>query len=221
MIPAVLRQEPQFRLLFTGQLLSLVGDRMMLVALPFAVLESGGGTGAVGLVVAAELAPFVVFSLIGGAISDRSDRRRILIGSDLGRLLVQATGAALLLAGAATPAMLAGLVLVYGTADAFFQPAFTGLLPQTISDPVQLQPANAVRGLSFSAAAIAGPALAGVLVATAGAGGAFLFDAGSFAVSVLFLLRLRPRVVVTEHDRHPSIPPRSAKAGVRSSRVRG
>lgn len=205
MIPAVLREEPQFRLLFTGQLLSLVGDRMMLVALPFAVLESGGGTGAVGLVVAAELAPFVVFSLIGGAISDRSDRRRILIGSDLGRLLVQATGAALLLAGAATPAMLAGLVLVYGTADAFFQPAFTGLLPQTISDPVQLQPANAVRGLSFSAAAIAGPALAGVLVATAGAGGAFLFDAGSFAVSVLFLLRLRPRVVAAGQDEHPSI----------------
>jgi MFS family permease len=192
MVPEVLRREPQFRLLFSGQLLSVLGDRMMLVALPFAVLESGGGAGAVGLVVAAQLAPFVIFSLLGGAISDRSERRKVLIRSDLGRFAVQATGGVLLLSGDATPALLAVLVVIYGSADAFFQPAFTGLLPQTLSDPIQLQPANALRGLSFSVAAVVGPALAGVFVAAIGAGAAFLFDAGTFAVSVLFLLRLRP-----------------------------
>jgi MFS family permease len=205
MIPKVLRTEPQFRLLFTGQLLSVLGDRMMLVALPFAVLKSGGGTGAVGLVVGAQLAPFVIFGLLGGALSDRRDRRQILISSDLGRMAVQACAGALLLAGAATPLILGALVILYGTADAFFQPAFTGLLPQTVSHPGQLQPANALRGLSFSVAAVAGPALAGVLVAGVGPGAAFLFDAGSFAVSVACLLRLRPALAAAATE--PAPPP--------------
>jgi MFS family permease len=205
LVPEVLRREPQFRLLFTGQLLSVLGDRMMLVALPFAVLESGGGTGAVGLVVAAQLAPFVIFGLVGGAVSDRSERRKVLIRSDLARFAVQAIGGVLLLSGTATPELLAVLVVVYGSADAFFQPAFTGLLPQTLSDPILLQPANALRGLSFSVAAVLGPALAGVLVAGVGAGAAFLCDAGSFAVSVLFLLRLRPVSVASVRERGVSI----------------
>ena len=203
LLPEVLRREPQFRLLFTGQVLSLLGDRMMLVALPFAVLRAGGGTGAIGLVVSAQLLPFVLFALLGGALSDRSDRRLVLIGSDLGRMLVQACGGALLLSGSATPALLAGLAALYGTAEAFFQPAFTGLLPQTVSHPGQLQPANALRGLSFSVAAVAGPALAGVLVAGSGPGTAFLFDAGSFAVSVLCLLRLRPAVASVAAEEAP------------------
>jgi MFS family permease len=202
-IPEVLRSEPQFRLLFTGQLLSILGDRMMLVALPFAVLRSGGGTGAIGLVVAAQLVPFLLFALVGGALSDRSDRRQILIRSDLGRMAVQACVGGLLVAGAATPLVLGALVVLYGTAEAFFQPAFTGLLPQTVSHPGQLQPANAVRGLSFSVAAVAGPALAGLLVAASGPGAAFLFDAGSFAVSVACLLRLRPALAAQAAERTP------------------
>ena len=73
-----------------GQVLSLIGDRVMLVALPFAVLEAGGSIEAVGLVVAAQLVPFLVFALAGGVISDRGDRRRVLIASDVARLVVQA-----------------------------------------------------------------------------------------------------------------------------------
>jgi MFS family permease len=191
----VLRREPQFRLLFLGQVLSVIGDRMMLVALPFAVLHAGGGTDAVGLVVAAQLLPFVIFGLLGGAVSDRADRRRVLVRSDLGRLAVQACGGVLLLSGAATPTLLGGLVVLYGTAEAFFQPAFTGLLPQTISHPGQLQPANALRGLSFSVASVAGPALAGVLIAVDGPGAAFICDAATFAVSVACVRRLQPQIV--------------------------
>jgi MFS family permease len=194
LVPEVLRDEPQFRLLFAGQVLSLVGDRVMLVALPFAVLETGGGLREVGLVVTAQLVPFLVFALIGGVLSDRGDRKRVVVASDAGRLVAQAIGGALLVGGAATPLALGVLAALYGTAEAFFQPAFTGLLPQTVSHPGQLQPANAVRGLSFSVASIAGPALAGVLVGGIGAGAAMLFDAGSFAVSVACLVRLRPRV---------------------------
>jgi hypothetical protein len=202
-VPEVLRTEAQFRLLFAGQVLSLIGDRVMLVALPFAVLEAGGDIQAVGLVVAAQLVPFLVFALAGGVISDRGDRRRVLVASDVARLVVQAVGGVLLVTGAATPLMLGVLAAFYGTADAFFQPAFTGLLPQTVSHPGQLQPANALRGLSFSISSIAGPALAGVLVAGLGAGAAMLFDAGSFAVSVACLLRLAPRVAVDGIEEAP------------------
>ena len=220
MIPAVLRSEPQFRRLFAGQVLSIVGDRVMLVAVPFAVLEAGGDLSDVGLVVAAQLVPFLVFALIGGVISDRSDRRRVLIASDVARLVVQATAAVLLLGGTATPAALGVLAAVYGTADAFFQPAFTGLLPQTVSHPGQLQPANALRGLSFSVASIAGPALAGVLLAIHGAGLAMAFDALTFAVSIGFLVRLRPRVVAAAVEETPPAFLDSMRGGWREIRSR-
>jgi MFS family permease len=219
-VPEVLVTEPQFRLLFAGQVLSLIGDRVMLVALPFAVLEAGGSVGSVGLVVGAQLVPFLVFALVGGVLSDRSDRRRVLIASDVARLLVQAAGAGLLLAHAASPLALGLLAALYGSADAFFQPAFTGLLPQTVSHPGQLQPANALRGLSFSVSSVAGPALAGILVAAIGAGAAMLFDAVSFAVSVGCLLRLRPVVAVAAAEETPPAFVQAMRDGWREVRTR-
>jgi len=216
----VLVTEPQFRLLFAGQVLSLIGDRVMLVALPFAVLEAGGSLESVGLVVAAELVPFLLFALVGGVLADRSDRRRVLIASDAARLAIQAAGGALLLSGAATPVLLGVLAALYGTADAFFQPAFTGLLPQTVSHPGQLQPANALRGLSFSVSSVAGPALAGVLVAAIGAGAAMLFDAGSFAVSVACLVRLRPVVAASAAEDTPPPFLEAVRGGWREVRSR-
>jgi MFS family permease len=216
----VLVSEPQFRLLFAGQVLSLIGDRVMLVALPFAVLEAGGGLEAVGLVVAAELVPFLLFALVGGVLADRSDRRRVLIASDAARLAIQAAGGALLLAGVATPVLLGALATLYGTADAFFQPAFTGLLPQTVSHPGQLQPANALRGLSFSVSNVAGPTLAGLLIAGIGAGAAMLFDAGSFAVSVACLMALRPVVAASAAEETPPAFLVAMRAGWREVRSR-
>jgi MFS family permease len=220
LVPEVLRTEAQFRLLFAGQVLSLIGDKVMFVALPFAVLESGGSVSAVGLVVAAQLVPFLVFALVGGVIADRGDRRRVLVASDLARLVVQAVGGVLLVADAASPLTLGILAALYGSADAFFQPAFTGLLPQTVSHPGQLQPANALRGLSFSVANIGGPAVAGLLVAAIGAGAAFLFDAASFAVSVACLVRLRPRVAAEGIEEAPPAFLEAVKAGWREVRSR-
>src|SRR3954470_18067097 len=192
----------------------------MLVALPFAVLEAGGSLGAVGLVVSAQLVPFLVFALIGGVVSDRGNRRRVLIASDMARLVVQLAGGLLLVSGAATPVLLGALAALYGTADAFFQPAFTGLVPQTVSHPGQLQPANALRGLSFSVSSVAGPALAGVLVGGIGAGAALLFDAGSFAVSVACLVRLRPVVAAGATEETPPPFLVAVRAGWREVRRR-
>jgi hypothetical protein len=194
-LPAVLREEPQYRLLFGSQVLSILGDRVTSVVLPFAVLSVGGGVREVALVSAAQFLPFAVLALPAGVWADRWDRRRILIASDLVRLLTQLTAGVLLVTGAAHVSALAVLAGVYGAADAFFAPAFTGLLPMTVS-PLNLQPANALRGLTFSTGAIAGPVLAGLLVAFGGGpGAALLFDAATFVVSVLLLLPLRPRLV--------------------------
>jgi len=194
-LPAVLREEPQYRLLFGSQAFSILGDRVTSVALPFAVLATGGAVGDVALVSAAQFLPFVVLALPAGVWADRLDRKRILIVSDLVRLVCQLVAAFLLLGGGATVPTLVTIAAVYGAADAFFAPAFTGLLPATVS-PVNLQPANALRGLAFSLANIGGPIVAGLLIAYAGGpGGALLFDALTFAVSIGLLLPLRPRVV--------------------------
>jgi MFS family permease len=202
-LPAVLRDEPQYRLLFTGQVLSVIGDRVTSIVLPFAVLSVGGRVGDVAIVSAAQFLPFAVLALPAGVWADRLDRKKILVASDTVRFVCQLTAAVLLLSDRAGVGTLAVLAAVYGGADAFFAPAFTGLLPGTVA-PVNLQPANALRGLSYSTGSIAGPALAAGLVAASGPGGAMLFDALTFAVSVGCLIPLRPRVIDAEmHDDAP------------------
>ena len=200
----MLRDEPQFRLLFTGQVLSILGDRVTGVVLPFAVLAVGGDVGDVAIVSAAQFLPFALLALPAGVWADRYNRKLILIGSDVARFVVQLTAGILLVTGSAEVTHLAVLAAVYGAADAFFAPAFTGLLPGTVA-PVNLQPANALRGLSYSTGSIVGPVLGGLLVAFAGGpGGALLFDAATFAVSIVCLIPLRPRMVADVlHDEDP------------------
>jgi MFS family permease len=191
----VLREERQFRLLFLGQALSVVGDRITAVVLPFAVLSIGGTVTDVGIVAAAGFLPFIFLGLIGGVIADRMERRLILVASDAVRLTTQLTAGLLLVSGHAEVWQLAVLTALFGAADSFFSPAFGGLMPQTIAEPHHLQSANALRGMSYSTGSIVGPVLGGLLVATVGEGGALLVDAGTFAISIACLLMLRPRVV--------------------------
>jgi MFS family permease len=195
LLPAVLREEPQYRLLFGSQVLSVLGDRVTSVALPFAVLSVGGDVRDVALTSTAQFLPFVLLAIPAGVWADRWDRKRILVSSDLVRLVTQAVAATLLLSGHAEVVHLAVLAAVFGSADAFFAPAFTGLLPTTV-EPGNLQPANALRGLTFSLANVAGPVVAGVLIGFAGGpGAALVFDAATFLVSVVLLVPLRPAVV--------------------------
>lgn len=191
-LPRVLRQEPQFRRLFAGMALSSFGDRITLVALPFAVLSIGGGTGEVALVVAATSVPFVLFTLVGGVVADRVRRHRLMLLTDLVRLLTQAIAAVLLISGQAEVWHLAVLFAVFGTADAFFSPAIAGLLPLTVAAP-NLQAANGLRSLVMSTGTVLGPGVAGLLIAVAGPGYALAVDAVTFAGSALALATLRPR----------------------------
>ncbi|MEA2256036.1 MAG: hypothetical protein QOG35_2081, partial [Solirubrobacteraceae bacterium] len=200
-LPAPLREPGPFRLLFAGQALSVVGDRIAPIALAFAVLGVGSATD-LGLVLAAGGIPFALFSVLGGVVSDRVGRRRVMLASDVVRTLSEGTMAALLITGTAQIWMLAVLSFVYGCAAALFMPALMGLIPQTVSGSDRLKEANALIALARSVANVAGPALAGVIIVAAGPGEAIALDAVTFAVSTVCLaaLRLRPVAAVDAGD---------------------
>jgi MFS family permease len=132
----------------------------------------------------------VVFILVGGVWSDRLSRRRVMIACDGIRSTAQLVVGALLVVGAAELWHLAVGAALVGGSTAFFGPASTGLVPQTIS-PDRLQQANALISTSESASWLAGPAVSGFLIAAFGPGVAFIVDAASYAVSAGFLAALR------------------------------
>lgn len=136
-------------------------------------------------------APLVVTVLAGGVIADRTSRRVVMVTADLVRIVSQGTMAVLVITGAADVWMLAALAGITGAATGFFNPASTGLLPEVVPDE-ELQPANALRATAVSGSEILGPAVAGVLVAAAGAAWAIAVDAATFAISAVCLTALRP-----------------------------
>ena len=182
--------EREFRLLFAGQSVSLLGDGVVGVALAFAVLDLTGSASDLGFVLAARTVPLVALLLAGGVFADRLSRRSVMVMADIARFTSQGLTAALLLSGRARVWEIALLQVVHGAATAFFNPASTGLVPMTIS-PERLQQANGIRALSMATATVVGPAVGGVLVATVGPGWAMAADASSFAISAAFLARLR------------------------------
>lgn len=183
-------QEPNFRRLWIGQTASAAGDGMTGVALTFAVLGLGRSAADLGLVLASFMVPRVVFMLVGGVWADRLPRRGIMIGSDLVRAAAQVVLAVAAFTATGQLWIFMAASFASGAASAFFQPAATGLIPQTVS-AARLQQANASLNLSHSAAFMIGPIVSGVVVALAGSGWVFAFDAVTFLVSAAFLAALR------------------------------
>jgi len=196
---SVLRHR-DFTLLYAGQAVSLLGDRLVMVATPFAVLAlPDGGPAGVGIVLGASALGFALFVLVGGVVADRLPRQLTMLASDVARALLQGVSAALLLTGHASVPRLAVLQLLYGAAEAFFRPAVLGLVPQVVERGEE-QAANALLALSTNVAMVVGPGAAGVLVAWLGPGGALAVDAATFVVSALSLAVMRPRPYVpAEH----------------------
>jgi MFS family permease len=190
---APLRDRP-FRLLFTGQAISLLGDGMAPVALAFAILDATGSASDLGWVLAARSGAMVALLLVGGVIADRMSRRLVMVVADLTRVAAQAATAALVLTGTAQLWELLVLQATFGAAMGLFYPALTGLVPATVR-PEALQQANALRAIATSGGQVVGPALGGLVVAAAGPGWALVADALGFAVDAYFLARL-PAIAV-------------------------
>jgi MFS family permease len=182
-------QERNFRRLWIGQTTSAAGDGMTGVALTFAVLALGRSAADLGLVLASFMVPRVVFMLVGGVWADRLPRKGIMIGADLVRAAAQVVLAITALTASQELWIFMLASFASGAASAFFQPASTGLIPQTVSAQ-RLQQANATLNLSQSTAFMVGPIVSGMVVAFAGAGWVFAFDAATFLVSAAFLASL-------------------------------
>ncbi len=181
--------ERKFCLFFLGYGVSLTGSGMVPVALTFAILGQGRGAGDVGLVLAAETAAMVVLLLAGGVIADRFARRHVMVASDVVRCIVQLAFAALLLTSRPPIGVAMAVGAVLGAGQAFFGPALTGLVPE-ITSAARLQDANALIGIAKWGGRVAGPALAGLLVAAGGAPWAIVVDALTYAVGAVCLMSL-------------------------------
>jgi MFS family permease len=197
--PRVLRH-PDFRYLFLGQTASAVGDRVVIVALALFVTQRTGSPADLSLILAAQSAPLVALLLFGGVWADRLPRQRIMIATDLLRAALHGTLAVLIVAGAVTIWELAAIEALFGAAQAFFQPAYSGLLPQTVP-AAEVQDARALTSSTTNLAFMAGPAIATAVVLTAGAGAVFAADAVTFCVSAALLMRVRvrPQVAASAH----------------------
>jgi MFS family permease len=178
-----------FRWLWSGQAVSAVADQVFPVAVAVLVLDRGGSASDLGLVLAARFVAIVSFALLGGVWADRLPRVKVLVSADLLRL-VAVLG--LLAAAGTTPPvwLLAGLVFVVGSGEAFFRPAYGALLP-TVLPAEHLPKGNALSSSTSQLAQIVGPGLGGLLIAWAGPQAGFALDAALFATSALVLLKVR------------------------------
>ncbi len=183
-------RDRDFAWFFAGYATSLLGTSMSSLAVSFAVLDDGGTASDLGVVLAAGIVPQVLFMLGGGVIADRLGRRPVMLGADAARCAAQAALAGAVLAGRPALWVFVLLAVARGTGDAVFTPALTGLTVE-LAPPDDLVNANALLTAARSAAAVAGPGLAGVLVALAGPGTVIALDAGSYGASVLALASLR------------------------------
>jgi MFS family permease len=174
-----------FRLLAACALISVTGSQVAAVAIPFAVLRSGGSASDVGYVATAELIAMIGCLLLGGVIADRLPRHHVIMAAEALQALGQGAAAALVLTGHARVWQLAALAAAGGAGFGLYYPALQGLLPQTVPASQRSQ-ANAFYRTGRNAAAIGGAALGGLITGLAGPGWALAADAASFAAAAAF-----------------------------------
>jgi MFS family permease len=183
-------EQREFRVFYFGYTTSLLGTAMSRIALAFAVLDSGGTAADLGYVFTASVFPQVLVMLAGGVLADRIGRRRVMLVSDVGRLIAAGTLAGALFAGRPPLWLFLLLPALLATAEGLFNPALGGLRAELVP-PARRQDANALIGVAESATTISGPALAGVLIALSGPAVVIALDAASYGASVLALALLK------------------------------
>ncbi|MGH3275581.1 MAG: MFS transporter [Streptosporangiaceae bacterium] len=178
-----------FTLLAAGQAVSRLGDGLFATAVTWTALQSRGATG-VALVASAATAPLLLSSLIGASYADRHDRRRLMIGADVIRLVLIAGLAGALLHGRLPILALAGFALAEGSASAIFTPARMALVPAVVPAGRLLR-ANGILQACFMASFGIGPLLLAPLLAFTDMPGVVAIDAATFAVSAASLAAIR------------------------------
>ncbi|HAX69035.1 MAG TPA: MFS transporter [Anaerolineales bacterium] len=196
--PAHVLRNHNFRLLWIGEGISLLGDQFYLIALPWLVLSLTGNPLAVGTVLAMAGIPRALFMLVGGALTDRFTPRKLMINSNLARMILTGLLAALVMANLIQLWMLYVSALLFGFVDAFFFPAQTSIVPKLL-DKNQLQAGNALIHGTAQLSLFVGPLAAGAAISqldrgahsTTGIALSFALDSLSFVASIAALSLMR------------------------------
>jgi transmembrane secretion effector len=193
-----------FALLWLGLTVSFVGDGVYIIAIAWQTYDLSNSPSALAAVGVAWSLPQLVLLLLTGVLSDRLDRRHLMIGGDVVRGLAIAWIGILSINGTLTMTWLLVLVVIFGAGQALFGPAFSSIVPQVVPEELLVE-ANSlgqfVRPITWT---LIGPLLGGALVATVGTGWAFVADAGSFAFSALMIGLMRTRPDREPAREHPS-----------------
>ncbi|MFE1308050.1 MFS transporter [Streptomyces sp. NPDC058755] len=180
-----------FRRLWASGLISNFGSFLTFVALPVQLKDLTGSAAAVGAIGAVELIPLIVFGLYGGALADALDKRRLIVWTEAGQGLLSAA----LLVNALLPSPAVWPLYVIAALSSALvsvqRPALDSLLPRIVAHD-DLPAASSLNSLRWTVGGVAGPAIAGVVVAYAGLGWAYAADLLTFAVSLLFIVRIAP-----------------------------
>jgi len=192
---APLRESRSFRLLWIGQLISLSGSQLRLVALPYQIYVLTGSSFAVGLIGVVQAIPLLVLSLFGGVIADAVDRRRLLLITQVGLGAVSLALAIATQLGSASVPLLYLLTAAGACFSALDNPTRASLAP-TLVDRRLIRAAMALNQTIFQFALVFGSALAGIIIGRLGLAGAYWLDAASFAAAfvAVWLMRTPPRV---------------------------
>ena len=183
-----------FRLLWSGMCVSLLGDGIFLVAMAWQVYALSNAPTALALVGITMTVPTIAFLLLGGVVSDRFDRRRVMVAADVLRGLAVGLMALLSLTGALELWHIAALAAVYGAGTAFFSPSFDALVPEVLpARRPRRRPTRWTSSCGRSRCAWRGRRWAACSSSVFGAGTAFALDAASFVVSAVALLAMAPR----------------------------
>jgi DHA3 family tetracycline resistance protein-like MFS transporter len=183
-----------FRLLWAGMSISLIGDGIYLVAIALQVYSMSDNPSDLALVGLAWTGPMVLVLLFSGVLSDRLERRRLLIVADAIRCAAIGSMGILTSIGVVRLWHLVALAAVYGIGEAIFYPAFSSLVPDLVAgDELRLQANSLAQFMRPFAQTMLGPAIGGFLVQGLGAGSAFLADAGTFAFSAVMVSLIRAR----------------------------
>ena len=187
-----------FRLLFAGQLVSLIGDAAFLTALGWRTFTLAGSA-KLGVVLLCHATALLATLLVGGALADRLSRRRMMIVSDVVRFGAVAGLAVVDASGQLTFPLILAFAIAVGLGDGLFYPAFGGMVPLVVEQP-SIASANSLIGVARWGSILLGPALAGFLYEPAGSAAVFGVDALTFVVSAALVWATRPRLVANAVD---------------------
>ena len=198
--PRSLRGEPKFVRWATGDAISLTGSAVTTVVLPVLVFERTGSVAATGGLFAVRVVPYLVFGLIAGPLADRGDRRRLIIGGNLVEGVLIGTIPLAAALGILTIVQVYVVAVLSATAFVFSDAAVFGAVPALVGTE-RLAAANGVLAALASTADIAGPVLAGVLIALVGAAAAVWADAASFFIAAAMVASINSSFRADEAQR--------------------